>query len=57
VEVVLVVKIETEGSEDKVLAGLSRPIDQFLFEVHAELRDVAAGRSRDSRSWASTSTG
>jgi hypothetical protein len=43
VEVVLVVTIGTEGSEDKVLAGLSRPINQSVFEVHAELRDGAAG--------------
>lgn len=31
------------GLRDKVLAGLSRPIDQFLFEMHAGLQDVAAG--------------
>ena len=56
-EVVLVVKIDTEGSEDKVLAGLSRPIDQFHFEVHAGCWMWPPGRSRDPRSWASTSTG
>jgi len=36
------VKIDTEGLEDKVLAGLSRPISQILFEVHSDLPDVAA---------------
>jgi FkbM family methyltransferase len=36
------VKIDTEGLEDKVLAGLSQPLGQFLFEVHAEMPDVAA---------------
>lgn len=36
------VKIDTEGLEDKVLAGLSQPLGQFLFEVHAEMADVAA---------------
>jgi FkbM family methyltransferase len=37
------VKIDTEGFEDRVLAGLSRPVEQCLFEVHAGLPDVAAG--------------
>ena len=36
------VKIDTEGLEDKVLAGLSQPVGQFLFEVHAEIAEVAA---------------
>jgi FkbM family methyltransferase len=36
------VKIDTEGLDDKVVAGLSRPVDQFLFEVVAAAPDVAA---------------
>jgi FkbM family methyltransferase len=36
------VKIDTEGFEDRVLAGLSQPVEQFLFEVHAALPEVAA---------------
>jgi FkbM family methyltransferase len=36
------VKIDTEGFEHRVLRGLSRPVDQVLFEVHAALPDVAA---------------
>jgi len=35
------VKIDVEGLEDKVLAGLSTPVDQFLFEVHSGLPGVA----------------
>lgn len=35
------IKIDTEGLEDKVLAGLSQPVEQLLFEVHAPLPDVA----------------
>ena len=36
------VKIDTEGFEDRVLGGLSRPIDQLLFEVASGVGDVAA---------------
>jgi FkbM family methyltransferase len=36
------VKFDVEGLEDKVLAGLSQPVDQLLFEVRAGLSDVAA---------------
>jgi len=36
------VKIDTEGYEDRVLAGISQPVRQVLFEVHASLREVAA---------------
>jgi FkbM family methyltransferase len=36
------VKIDTEGVEDKVLAGLSQPLEQFLFEVRSGLPEVAA---------------
>jgi FkbM family methyltransferase len=35
------VKIDTEGLEDKVLAGLGQPVEQVLFEVHSGLPDVA----------------
>jgi FkbM family methyltransferase len=35
------IKIDTEGLEDKVLAGLSQPVEQILFEVHIALADVA----------------
>jgi FkbM family methyltransferase len=35
------VKIDTEGLDDKVLAGLSQPIEQLLFEVLSGLPDVA----------------
>jgi FkbM family methyltransferase len=35
------VKIDTEGYEGEVLAGLSTPIDHIVFEVHADLPDVA----------------
>jgi FkbM family methyltransferase len=37
------VKVDTEGHDDKVFAGLSQPIDQVLFEVHSALPTVAAG--------------
>jgi hypothetical protein len=36
------VKIDTEGVEDRVLLGLSRPIEHVLFEVHASIPDVAS---------------
>jgi FkbM family methyltransferase len=36
-------KIDTEGFDDKVLAGLSQPIEQIMFEVQPKLPDVAAG--------------
>ena len=36
------VKIDTEGLEDKVLAGLSRPVGGLLFEVRSALPDVVA---------------
>ena len=35
------VKVDTEGLEDRVLLGLSRPVDQLLVELHASLPDVA----------------
>jgi FkbM family methyltransferase len=35
------IKIDTEGFEDKVLAGLGEPVEHILFEVHAWLQDVA----------------
>jgi FkbM family methyltransferase len=35
------VKVDTEGLEDRVLLGLSRPINQLLVELHASLPDVA----------------
>lgn len=36
------VKIDTEGFDHRALRGLSRPLDQILFEVHAAARDDAA---------------
>lgn len=36
------VKIDTEGFEDRVLLGLSRPIEHVLFEVHASVPEVAS---------------
>lgn len=35
-------KIDTEGFEDRVLRGLSRPVEHILFEVHASIPDVAS---------------
>ena len=35
------VKIDTEGYEDRVLAGLTEAIPQLLFEIHSTLPDVA----------------
>ena len=35
-------KIDTEGTDYRVLRGLSRPIDHILFEVHSSLPDHAA---------------
>jgi FkbM family methyltransferase len=36
------VKIDTEGFDDRVLDGLSQPIDQIIFEAQPGLPDVAA---------------
>jgi FkbM family methyltransferase len=36
------IKIDTEGIEDRVLQGLSRPVEHILFEVHGSIPDVAA---------------
>jgi FkbM family methyltransferase len=36
-------KIDTEGHDDKVFAGLSQPVEQFLFEIRSSMADVAAG--------------
>ena len=35
-------QIDTEGFDDKVLAGLNQPIEQLLFEVSSDVPDVAA---------------
>lgn len=35
-------KIDTEGFEDRVLRGLSRPVEHILFEVHASIPHVAS---------------
>jgi FkbM family methyltransferase len=35
------IKIDTEGFDDKVLAGLSEPVDQLLFEIVNVVPDVA----------------
>jgi FkbM family methyltransferase len=35
------IKIDTEGFDHRVLAGLSRPIEHILFEVHAKRPDDA----------------
>jgi FkbM family methyltransferase len=35
-------KVDTEGFEHRVFAGLSNPVKHVLFEVHAALPDVAA---------------
>lgn len=36
-----IIKIDVEGFEDRVLAGLSWPAEQVLFEMHRPLLDVA----------------
>jgi FkbM family methyltransferase len=36
------IKIDTEGVEDRVLQGLSCPVEHVLFEVHRSIPDVAS---------------